>query len=71
MEHTYREKHIRVSPILPPDSDRWTASIVISASDGSNIAFGHPVGAFFTTAAEAEWEGVIYAMKWIDAENRR
>jgi hypothetical protein len=24
---------------------------------------------FFLTAAEAEWEGVLYAMRWIDRDN--
>jgi hypothetical protein len=69
LEHTYRGKNITVTAVLPTDSDRWTALIVISVA-GSTTALGHPVGTFCATAAEAEWEGVIYAMKWIDAENR-
>ena len=68
MEHSYRGKHIKVTALLPTHSERWTAVIVISASDSSRIAFGHPVGASFATAADAEWEGVLYAMRWIDRE---
>jgi hypothetical protein len=45
---------------------RWTASIVISGSDRSRIIFGHSVGTFSATAADAKWAGVLYAMKWID-----
>lgn len=66
VEHTYRGRHIRVTAVLPALVHRWTASIVISGSDGSRITFGHSVGTFSATAADAEWEGVLYAMKWID-----
>jgi len=68
VEHSYRGKHIRATAVLPANSDQWTALIVVS-SEGSKIAFGHPVGSFFLTAAEAEWEGVVYAMRWIDREH--
>lgn len=68
MEHSYRGKHIKVTAVLLANIAQWTALIVVSSA-GSKIALGHPVGAFFTTAAEAEWEGVLYAMKWIDQQN--
>lgn len=55
-----------MTAVLPALVHRWTASIVISGSDGSKITFGHSVGTFSATAADAEWEGVLYAMKWID-----
>jgi hypothetical protein len=69
MDHTYRRYHIRATALGLNDPDRWTSSIVVATSDGTKVAFGHPVGSFFLTAAEAEWEGVVYAMRWIDREN--
>jgi hypothetical protein len=69
MDHTYRGHHIRATALWLSDSKRWTSSIVIATSDGTKEAFGHPVGSFLLTAAEAEWEGVLYAMRWIDREN--
>jgi hypothetical protein len=71
MEHTYRGRHIRATAVLPAVSKRWIASIVISASNGTRMTFGHTVAASFATAADAEWEGVLHAMKWIDKDNRK
>jgi hypothetical protein len=35
------------------------------------MIFGHTVATSFATAADAEWEGVLHAMKWIDNDNRK
>ena len=71
MEHTYCGRQIRATAVLPVVSNRWIASIVISAPDGSRMIFGHTVATSFATAADAEWEGVVHAMKWIDKDNRK
>jgi hypothetical protein len=60
--------------ISSEDRQQWQQGIpAVSGSwccfNGLKLAFGHPVGLFFLTAAEAEWEGVLYAMRWIDRDN--
>jgi hypothetical protein len=35
------------------------------------MTFGHTVDTSFATVADAEWAGVLYAMKWIDKDNRK
>lgn len=64
LEHTYRGKYIKVTEVLPANSNRWTASIAISESDGFKVGFS-PHGRLLSlpTAAEAEWEDILYATK--------
>jgi hypothetical protein len=53
-----------VTAVLPANSNRWTASIAISASTVLKLLFAPRLMLSLPTAAEADWEGVLNAMKW-------
>ena len=64
----YKGHHIQSVPRhLLPDSERWTAQVLINWTDGSRKQFRQfDVKRGFATEEEAELEGLTFAKKWID-----
>jgi hypothetical protein len=67
MDEDYKGHHIQSVPRhLLPDSDRWTAQVLINWTEGPRKQFRRfDVKRGFATEEEAEREGLIFA-KWID-----
>ena len=64
----YKGHHIQSVPRhLLPDSERWTAQVLINWTDGRRKQFRpFDVKRGFATEEEAELAGLTFAMKWID-----
>jgi hypothetical protein len=68
MEEDYKGHHIQSVPRhLLPDSERWTALVVINWTSGPHEQFRRfDVKRGFATQGEAEQAGLTFAKKWID-----
>ncbi len=68
MEEDYKGHHIQSVPRhLRPDSERWTAHVVINWTVGSREEIRQfEVKRGFATQEEAGQEGLTFAKKWID-----
>ena len=68
MDEDYKGHHIRSVPRhLLPDSNRWTAHVVINWTVRSREQFREfDVKRGFATQEEAELGGLTFAKKWID-----
>jgi hypothetical protein len=68
MDEDYKGHHIQSVPRhLLPDSNRWTAHVVINWTVRSREQFREfDVKRGFATQEEAEREGLAFAKKWID-----
>ena len=68
MNEDYRGHHIQSVPRhLLPDSERWTAQVLINWTDGRRKQFRRfDVKRGFATEEEAELAGLTFARKWID-----
>ena len=68
MDEDYKGHHIQSVPRhLLPDSERWTAQVLINWTDGRRKQFRRfDVKRGFATEEEAELAGLTFARKWID-----
>jgi hypothetical protein len=68
MDEDYKGHHIQSVPRhLLPDSNRWTAHVVINWTVRSRKQFREfDVKRGFATQEDAELGGLIFAKKWID-----
>ena len=68
MDEDYKGHHIQSVPRhLLPDSERWTAQVLINWTDVYRKHFRRfDVKRGFATQEEAEREGLTFAKKWID-----
>ena len=68
MDEDYKGHHIQSVPRhLLPDSNRWTAHVVINWTVRSREQFREfDVKRGFATQEDAELGGLIFAKKWID-----
>ena len=68
MDEDYKGHHIQSVPRhLLPDSERWTALVVINWTSGPHEQFRRfDVQRGFATQGEAEQAGLTFAKKWID-----
>ena len=68
MDEDYKAHHIQSVPRhLLPDSERWTALVVINWTSGPHEQFRRfDVQRGFATQGEAEQAGLTFAKKWID-----
>ena len=68
MDEDYKGHHIQSVPRhLLPDSERWTAQVLINWTDGRRKQFRRfDVKRGFSTEEEAELAGLTFARKWID-----
>jgi hypothetical protein len=66
MDEDYKGHHIRSVPRHLPDSNRWTAHVVINWTGSRKEIRQFEVKRGFATQEEAEREGLIFAKKWID-----
>ena len=68
MDEDYKGHHIQSVPRhLLPDSERWTALVVINWTSGPHEQFRRfDVKRGFATQEEAEQAGLTFARKWID-----
>ena len=67
MDADYKGHHIKSVARYLPDSDRWTAHVVINWTDRSHERFSQfDVKRGFATEEEAEQAGLELAKKWID-----
>ena len=68
MDEDYKGHHIQSVPgHLLPDSNRWTAHVVINWTAGSREELRHfEVKRGYATQEEAEMGGLIFARNWID-----
>jgi hypothetical protein len=68
MDEDYKGHHIQSVPRhLLPDSNRWTAQVLINWTDRSRKEFRRfDVKRGFATQEEAEQAGLAFGRKWID-----
>jgi hypothetical protein len=68
MDEDYKGHHIQSVPRhLLPDSDRWTAQVLVNWTDGRHEQSRRfDVKRGFATQEEAEEAGLAFAKKWID-----
>jgi hypothetical protein len=68
MDEDYKGHHIQSVPRhLLPDSERWTAQVLINWTDGRRKQFRRfDVKRGFATEEEAELARLTFARKWID-----
>jgi hypothetical protein len=67
MGEDYKGHHIQSTARQLPDSNRWTAHVVINWTRGSHKEFRQfEVGRGFATQEDAAQAGVTFAKKWID-----
>jgi hypothetical protein len=67
MDEDYKGHRIQSVPRLLPDSNRWSAHVVINWTAGSREEFRRfDVKRAFATQEEAEQAGLEFGKKWID-----
>ena len=67
MDEDYKGHHIRSVPRHLPDSNRWTAHVVINWTVRSREEFREfEIKRGFSTQGDAELGGLTFAKKWID-----
>jgi hypothetical protein len=67
MDEDYKGHHIQSVPKHLPDSNRWTAHVVINWTVRSREVFRRfDVKRGFATQEDAEQGGLTFAKKWID-----